>query len=181
MRLGIADTAFTSFFKEVEIAHSIGPSAEPTTSAANMNSVARFRTLRVSARMSIPSLSRHAAGETHVEHAQRDVRQQNREGIDRSRSDVDRLDGSPEDVEAQRGGSSQGSASREHDQQGNERQVKDAERKGGASERGNQMRPRDVAKLGTPTAAVDRDRFVKLPRDRLDRGRDDQHQVRERP
>src|SRR5437773_4546855 len=149
MRLGIADTAFTSFFKEVEIAHSIGPSAEPTTSAANMNSVARFPTLRVSARMSIPSLSRHAAGDTHVEHAQRDVRQQNRDGIDRSRSDVDRLDGSPEDVKGQRGGGSQGSASREYDQQGNERQVQDAERKGGASERGDQMRPRHVAKLGS--------------------------------
>src|SRR6185436_9978258 len=134
MRLGIADTAFTSFFREVVIAHSIGPSAEPTTSAANMRSVARFRTLRVSARMSIASLSRHAASETHVEHAQRDVRQQNRDGIDRSRSDVDRLDGSPEDFAAQRGGGSQGSASREYDQQRNERQVQDAERKGGASE-----------------------------------------------
>src|SRR4029450_5435376 len=119
-----------------------------------MKSVALFRTLRASARMSIPSLSRHAAGDTHVEHAQRDVRQQNRDGIDRSRSDVDRLDGSPEDVEAQRGGGSQGSASREHDQQGNERQVQDAERKGGASERGDQMGPRDVAKLGSPTRAI---------------------------
>src|SRR6266516_4734523 len=163
MRLGIADTAFTSFFSEVEIAHSIGPSAEPTTSAANMKSVARFRTLRVSARMSHLPLSRHAASDTHVEQAQRDVRQQNRDGINCGRSDVDRLDGSPEDVEAQRGGGSQGPASREHDQQGNERQVKDAERKGCAPERGDQMRPRDVAKLGTPTAAVDRDRFVKLP------------------
>src|SRR4029434_1599265 len=112
MRLGIADTAFTSFFKEVEIAHSIGPSAEPTTSAANMNSVARFPTLRVSARMSFPSLSRHAAGETHIEHAQRDVRQQNGDRIHRRRSDVDRLDGSPEYVEGQCGGGSQGSASR---------------------------------------------------------------------
>src|SRR6266567_8746525 len=155
MRLGIADTAFTSFFKEVEIAHSIGPSAEPTTSAANMNSVARFPTLRVSARMSIPSLSRHAAGDTHVEHAQRDVRQQNRDGVDRSRSDVDRLDGSPEDLKAQRSGGAQGSASREHDQQCDERQVQDAERKGCAAERGDEMRPRDVAKLGTPTATVD--------------------------
>src|SRR6185437_15641665 len=126
MRVGIADTAFTSFFREVEIAHSIGPSAEPTTSAAKMKSVARLPTLRVSARMWFSSLSRHAAGETHVEHAQRDVRQQNRDGIDRSRSDVDRLDGSAKDFEAQRGGGSQRSASREHDQQGDERQVQDA-------------------------------------------------------
>src|SRR4029450_11272365 len=117
MSLGIADTAFTSFFKEVEIAQSIGPSAEPTTSTANMNSVARFRTLRVSARMSFPALRRHAAGKTHVEHAQRDVRQQNRDGKDRSRSDVDRLDGSPEDFAGQRGGGAQGAASREADQQ----------------------------------------------------------------
>src|SRR6266550_8039099 len=152
MRLGIADTAFTSFFKEVEIAHSIGPSAEPTTSAANMKSVARFRTLRVSARMNITSLSRHAASDTHVEHAQRDVRQQNPDRVHRGRSDVDRLDGSPKDFEAQRGGGSQRSASREHDQQCDEGQVEDAERKGRAAKRGNQMRPRDVAKLGAPTA-----------------------------
>src|SRR5256886_16776233 len=112
MRLGIADTAFTSFFREVEMAHSIGPSAEPTTSAANMKSVARFPTLRVSARMSFPWLSRHAAGETHVEHAKRDVRKQNGDGIHRRRSDVDRLDGSTKNVEGQRGGGSQGSASR---------------------------------------------------------------------
>src|SRR5213076_2116325 len=98
MRLGIAETAFTSFFSDVEIAHSIGPSAEPTTSAARIRSVARSRTLRLAARMSVSALSRHAAGKTHVEHAQRDVRQQNRDGIDRRRSDVDRLDGSPEDL-----------------------------------------------------------------------------------
>src|SRR4029079_8917127 len=89
--------------------------------------------------------------------------------------------GSAKDFEAQRGGGSQGSASREYDQQGNERQVQDAERKGGASERGDQMRPRHVAKLGSPTAAIDRDRFVKLPRDGLDRCRDDHHRVGKRP
>src|ERR1700741_1456401 len=108
IRLGIADTAFTSFFREVEIAHSIGPSAEPTTSAASKKSEARFRNLRVPARMSIPSLSRHAAGETHVEHAQPDVRQQDRDRVHRGRSDVDRLDRSPKEIEAQRGGGSQG-------------------------------------------------------------------------
>src|SRR5437660_5019042 len=154
MRLGIADTAFTSFFRDVEIAHSIGPSAEPTTSAARIKSVARFRTLPLAVRMSITPLSRYAASETHVEHAQRDVRQQNRDRVHRSRSDVDRLHGSPEDLEAQRGGGAQGSASREHDQQCDERQVQDTERKGCATERRDQMRPGDVAKLGTPTAAV---------------------------
>src|SRR4029450_1821242 len=104
IRLGIAETAFTSFFSDVEIAHSIGPSAEPTTSAARISSVARSRTLRLAARMSVSALSRHAAGETHVEHAQHDVRQQDRDRIHRGRSDIDRLDGSPKDFEAQRGG-----------------------------------------------------------------------------
>src|SRR5437660_5876025 len=175
MRLGIADTAFTSFFRDVEIAHSIGPSAEPTTSAARIKSVARFRTLPLTARMSMTPLSRYAASETHIEHAQGDVRQQNRDGVDRGRSDVDRRDGSPEDLEAQGSGGAQWSASRAHGQQGDERKVQDAERKGCAAERGDEMRPRDIAQLGTPTAAVDRDRFVQLLRDGLNRGGDDHH------
>src|SRR5438874_13514706 len=104
MRLGIAETAFTSFLSDVEIAHSIGPSAEPTTSAARIRSVALFRRLRLAAPMSITPLSRHAASDTHVEHAQGDVRQQNRNRVHRGRSDVDRVDGSPTDFEAQRGG-----------------------------------------------------------------------------
>src|SRR6476646_4325910 len=54
MRLGIAETEFTSFFNDVEIAHSIGPSAVPTTSAASITSVARFTTLALAARMSSP-------------------------------------------------------------------------------------------------------------------------------
>src|SRR5207302_9400690 len=108
MRLGIADTAFTSFFRDVEIAHSIGPSAEPTTSAARIKSVARFRTLPLAARISMTPLSRYATSQTHVEHAQRDVRQQNRDGVARGRSDADRLDGSPDDLEAQGRGGRQG-------------------------------------------------------------------------
>src|SRR4051794_19488143 len=132
----------------------MGPSAELTTSATRIRSVARLRDLRFTTRIMAIVLSRHAASKTHVEHAQTDVRQQDPDGVHGDRSDVDGLDGSPEDFETQRSGSSNWPASGEHDQQCDKGQIQDAEGQGGAAERGDQIRPCDVTKLGTPTATV---------------------------
>src|SRR6186997_1513582 len=104
MRLGTADTALTSFLSDVEMAHSIGPSADPTTSAARTSSIPRLYSEALPARMSVIALPRHAAGEAHVEHAQADVRQQDCDRPHRRRSDVDSLDRSSKNLEAQRSG-----------------------------------------------------------------------------
>src|SRR5437870_12113844 len=101
MRLGIAETAFTSLFSDVEIAHSIGPSAEPTTSTTRARSVALLRTLRLAARMIVAALNRHAAGEAQVEHTQPDVQQQDDDRVHRGGAAVDCLDGSSAGFEAQ--------------------------------------------------------------------------------